>query len=139
MATVSSLKKKQQELQDDQDLLTDRWTKVLAAKEHEFERPSKSYPKRRLLPHLKEEALKPHSPVYDVVDWPPRGRAREAFRVTHGTCETYWTVRQNSQGQYTGHEHARQHGTMIVAPDTPKANPAGPNTADKTHMNCVEI
>ena len=80
MATASSLKKKQQQLQADQDLLADRWTEVLAAKEHELERPSKSYPKRRLLPHLEEEALKPHSPVYDAADRPLRGRAREAFQ-----------------------------------------------------------
>ena len=32
-ATAKSLKKKQQQLQADQDLLTDRWTEVLAAEE----------------------------------------------------------------------------------------------------------
>ena len=31
IATAKSLKKKQQQLQADQDLLTDRWTEVLAA------------------------------------------------------------------------------------------------------------
>ena len=51
IATAKSLKKKQQHLQADQDLLTDRWTKVLAAEEYGLERPTKSYPKRRLLPH----------------------------------------------------------------------------------------
>ena len=50
MATASSLKKKQQQLRADQDLLADRWTEVLAAEEYELERPSKSYPKCRLLP-----------------------------------------------------------------------------------------
>ena len=50
MATANSLKKKQQQLRADQDLLADRWTKVLAAEEHELDRPSKSYPKRKLLP-----------------------------------------------------------------------------------------
>ena len=80
MATANSLKKKQQQLQADQDLLADRWTKVLASEEYELERPSKSYPKRRLLPHLEEEALKPHSPVCDAADRPLRGRAREAFQ-----------------------------------------------------------
>ena len=50
MATASSLKKKRQQLRADQDLLADRWTEVLAAEEYELERPSKSYPKRRLLP-----------------------------------------------------------------------------------------
>src|SRR3954471_17540938 len=80
MATANSLKKKQQQLRDDQDLLADRWTEILAAEEYELERPSKSYPKRRLLPRLEEEALKPTSPVYDAADRPPRGRDREAFQ-----------------------------------------------------------
>ena len=72
MATARSLKKKQH-LRADQDLLADRWTKVLAAEEYELERPSKSYPKHRLLPRLEEEAL-------DVADLPPRGRDKEASR-----------------------------------------------------------
>ena len=42
IATANSLKKKQQQLRADQDLLADRWTEVLAAEEHEVERPSKS-------------------------------------------------------------------------------------------------
>ena len=50
IATANSLKKKQQQLQADQDLPADRWTEVLAAEEYELERPSKSYPKRKLLP-----------------------------------------------------------------------------------------
>ena len=80
MATASSLKKKQQQLRADQDLLVDRWTEVLAAEEHKLECPSKSYPKRRLLPRLEEEALKPTSPAQDAADRPPRGRDREASR-----------------------------------------------------------
>ena len=47
MATANSLKKKQQQLQADQDLLADRWTEVLAAEEYKLERPSKKQPKRR--------------------------------------------------------------------------------------------
>ena len=58
-------------------MLVDRWTEVLAAEEYELERPSKSYPKRRLLPQLEEEALKPISPTHDAADRPPRGRDRE--------------------------------------------------------------
>ena len=80
MATANSLKKKQQQLQADQDLLADRWTKVLAAEEYELEHPSKNNPKRRLLHHFEEEALKPTSPAYDAADRPPRGRDREAFQ-----------------------------------------------------------
>ena len=80
MATASSLKKKQQQLRADQDLLADRWTEVLAAEEYELERSSKSYPKRRLLPRLEEEAPKPTSPAHDTTDRPPHGRDREASR-----------------------------------------------------------
>ena len=50
IATSRSLKKKQQQLQVDQDLLIDRWTDVLTAEGYGLKRPSKSYPKRRLLP-----------------------------------------------------------------------------------------
>ena len=80
MATANSLKKKQQQLRADQDLLADRWTEVLAAEEHELERPSKSYPKRKLLPRLEEEASKPASPEHNTADRPPRGRNSEASR-----------------------------------------------------------
>ena len=80
LATASSLKKKQQQLKAAQDLLADRWTEVLATEEYELERPSKSYPKRRLPPRLEEEAPKPTSPEHDTADRPPRGRDREASR-----------------------------------------------------------
>ena len=50
IAMANSLKKKQQQLQADQDLLADRWTEVLTAEEYNPECPSKSYPRRRLLP-----------------------------------------------------------------------------------------
>ena len=80
MAMANSLKKKQQQLRANQDLLADRWTEVLAAEEHELERPSKSYPKRKLLPRLEEEAYEPASPADNTADRPPRGRDREAFR-----------------------------------------------------------
>ena len=73
MATANSLKKKQQQLQADQDLLVDKWTEVLTAEEYKLERPSKSYPRRMLLPRLEEEA-------YDMADRPPRGCDREAFQ-----------------------------------------------------------
>ena len=61
-------------------MLADRWTEVLAAEEYELERPSKSYPKRRMLPRLEEEAPKPTSPAHDAGDRPCRGRDREASR-----------------------------------------------------------
>ena len=80
IATAKSLKKKQQWLQADQDLLADRWTEVLAAEEYELGRPTKSYPKCRLLPQLEEEALKPTLPAYDAADWPPRARDQVAYK-----------------------------------------------------------
>ena len=73
IATAKSLKKKQQQLQAEQDLLAHRWTEVLAAEEHELERSIKSFPKCKLLPQLEEEALKPTLPAYDAADRPPRG------------------------------------------------------------------
>ena len=80
IATANSLKKKQQQLRADKDLLADRWTEVLAAEEYELEHPTKSYPKRRLLPQLEEEALKPTLPAYDAADRPPRGRDKAAYQ-----------------------------------------------------------
>ena len=80
IATAKRLKKKQQQLQADQDLLTDRWIEVLAAEEYGLVRPSKSYPKHRLLPQLEEEALKPTLPVHDAADRPPRGRDKAAYQ-----------------------------------------------------------
>ena len=45
IATARSLKKKQQQLQAEQDLLIHRWTNVLTAEEYGLKRPAKSYPK----------------------------------------------------------------------------------------------
>ena len=45
IATARSLKKKQQQLQADQDLLIDRWTKVLAAEEYILDYPHQRIPK----------------------------------------------------------------------------------------------
>ena len=80
MATARSLKKKQQQLQADQDLLTDRWTEVLAAEEYGLECPTKGYPKHKLLPQLEEEALKPTLPAHDEANRPPRGRDKMAYQ-----------------------------------------------------------
>ena len=157
IATANSLKKKQQQPQADQDLLADRWTEVLAAEEYELERPTKSYPKRRLLPQLEEEALKPTlqrmmrltghlvaetkrhispksspHPVASQTKTPRPGATRR-------TCKTYWKTKQDIQDRSMDHGGAPQRVTTTVMPDIHKANPAGPNTADKTRMNCVVI
>ena len=52
---IATTKTKQQQLQADQDLLADRWTEVLEAEEYELECPTKSYPKRRLLPNSRRK------------------------------------------------------------------------------------
>ena len=54
MATAMSLKKKQQQVLADQDLLTDRWTEVLAAEEYGLER--------------------------HMADWPPRGQDKMTYQ-----------------------------------------------------------
>ena len=59
IATARSLKKKQQQLQADHDLLNNRWTNVLAVEEYGGNRHTKSYPKQKLLPEFDEEALDP--------------------------------------------------------------------------------
>ena len=63
IATAKSLKKKQQQHQAGQDLLIDRWTEVLAAEEYRFDRPIKSYPRRKMLPQFEDEALEPTLPA----------------------------------------------------------------------------
>ena len=146
MATARSLKKKQQQLRADQDLLADRWTEVLTAEEYELERPSKSYPKGRLLPRLEEETL-------DAADRPPRGRDKEASRPSTQaaprrrskttkawkmcqTCETYWRIRQGKQDRSTDRRGNPRLETVTV---TPATNSAGPNTVDKAHWSYVVI
>ena len=58
ISTARSLKKKQQQLQANQDLLADKRIDVRAAEEYGLERRTKCYPKCRLLPQFEEEALK---------------------------------------------------------------------------------
>src|SRR3954468_19729904 len=98
IVTANSLKKKKQQLRVDQDLLADRWTEVLSAEEYELERPSKSYPKRRLLPRLEEEASKPTSPAYDAADRPPCGHDREASRPTTQAAPRRHSKNTKAQG-----------------------------------------
>ena len=81
IATSRSLKKKQQQLQADQDLLNDRWTDVLAADEYGLKRPAKSYPKRKLLPQFDDEAAAPAPASRNVVDRPPCGRDKTPTRA----------------------------------------------------------
>ena len=79
IATARSLKKKQQQLQADQDLLTDRWTEVLAAEKYGREPPTNSYLKHTLLPQLEEEPVEPTLPAQDEAGRPPRCRDNMAY------------------------------------------------------------
>ena len=127
----------------------------LGGQEYELERPTKSYPKHMLLPQLEEEALKPTLPVYDAADRPPRGRDRAAYQPevqpaprrqsnkntkARGNTQDLRDVLENKAGHTRsiyGSRGAPQHVTTTVTPDILKANPVGPNTVDKTRMNCV--
>ena len=83
IATSRSLKKKQQQLQGDQDLLNDKWTDVLAAEEYGLKRPAKSYPQRKLLPQFDDEELEPIPSSRNAADRPPRGRDKAATQAKH--------------------------------------------------------
>ena len=55
MATARSLQKKQQQLKADQDLLMDKWTKVLAIEKYILDRPHKGHTRHNCLPQPKQE------------------------------------------------------------------------------------
>ena len=66
MATARSLKKKQQQLQADQDLLNDRWTNVLAAKEYDLEHLTKVTRNANCYPN---SMMRRWSPSYQRIMW----------------------------------------------------------------------
>ena len=122
IATVRILKKKQQQLQADQDLLNDRWTDALAAKEYGLKCIAKSYPKRKFLPQFDDEAPEPAPASRNVVDRPPCGRDKMVTRAKnqtvlprrkgrdktagaiHMTFVKTWTVEQDIQDRPTDRE-----------------------------------
>ena len=55
----------------------------MAAEEYGLERPTKSYPKRKLLPQFDDEALEPILPAHNAVDRPPHGRDKETTQAEH--------------------------------------------------------
>ena len=128
MSTVRSLKKKQQQLQADQDLLTDRWTEVLAAEEYRLERQAADRPPRGRDKTRYQPEYQPAPPCQYNTAWGNRQ-----------ACKIYWKTKQDSQDRSTDHRGAPQCVKIIVAPDTLKVNPTGPNTVDKTHINRVGI
>ena len=52
MATARSLQRKQEQLKADQDVLVDRWTKILATEKYEPDNPSKGHTRHNWLPQL---------------------------------------------------------------------------------------
>ena len=90
----------------------------------------------RLIGHL-VAAIERHSSQKFSLD--PNAIQIKKHGETHQTCEMYWRTKQNMQDRSTDHGGAPQRGRMNVTPDILKANPAGPNIADKTRMNCVVI
>ena len=86
IATARSLQKKQLQLQEDQDLLNDRWTEVLAAEEYGLSGPAKSYLKRRLLPQFDDEALEPVPSSHNAAGRPQLGQDKAATQAEHQTA-----------------------------------------------------
>ena len=70
IATTRSLRKKQLQLQANQDLLNDRWTEVLAAKEYSLSSPVKSHPKNKWLPQYDGRAMEPIPPSNNAAGRP---------------------------------------------------------------------
>ena len=101
IATARCLKKKQQQLQADQDLLNDRWTNILVAEEYGLERPPKSYPKRKLLPQFDDEVLEHIPPSRNVADRPPHGRDKAATQAEHQTAPPRRKGRNKTARGYT--------------------------------------
>ena len=90
----------------------------------------------RLTGHLAAETKRHFSPKSSPHPDAKQTKTRR-LRATRRTCETYWKTKQDRQDRSTDHGGAPQRVTTTVMPDILKANPAGPNTADQTHMNCV--
>ena len=82
MATARSLKKKQQQLQADQDMLTDRWTEVLAAEEYRLERQTADRPPRGWDKMANQPEYQPA---------PPRQYTKPG--AIGRTCKIYWKTR----------------------------------------------
>ena len=56
---------------------------VLAAEEYGLEHPTKSYPKRKLLPQFDYKELEHIPSARNMADRPPRGREKTATQAEH--------------------------------------------------------
>ena len=96
IATARSLKKKQMQLQADQDLLNDRWTEVLAAEEYGLSGPTKIYPKHRLLPQFDDEALEPVPSSHNAAGHRQLCPDKEATQAEHQTAPHHRKGKNNT-------------------------------------------
>ena len=55
IATAKSLQRKQEQLKAEQDLLIERWTKILATEKYGLDRPNKGHTRHNWLPQPKQE------------------------------------------------------------------------------------
>ena len=135
MATANSLKKKQQQLRADQDLLADRWTELLAAEEHELKRPS----------------YKPASPAHNMADRPTRGRDREASRPSTRTVPRHRSKSTRPQGNALDlrdilEDKARQsssiygsRGRPMIRDDNRRAGHSKSSRAEHSRQSSLEL
>ena len=155
IATTKSLKKKQQQVQADQDPLTDRWTEVLVAEEYGLDRPTKSYLKRKLLPNSMMRRWSQHYQcIMRLTDqrvaeikWqfsPNTSRHCLAEQIetqqlgdTHMTCGTTWRTEQARLDRYMDRGGASQYTTTATTPNITNTNLSGPNTIDQLSPSCV--
>ena len=73
MATARSLQRKQEQLKADQDLLVDRWTKILATEKYGLDRTNKGHTRHNRLPQPKQAIQRHTTTVQDSKKDPRRG------------------------------------------------------------------
>ena len=94
------MKKKQLQLQADQDLVNDRWTEVLAAEEYSLSGPAKSYPKHRSLHQFDNEALEPLPSSHNAAGRRQLCPDKEATQVEHQTTPPLRKGKNNVDHDY---------------------------------------
>ena len=100
IATARILKKKQLQLQADQDLLNDRWTEVLVTEEYGLSGLAKSYQKHRSLYHSDDGALEPIPSSHNTAGRRQLCPDKEATQGEHQTTPPCHKGKKN-----TGHNY----------------------------------
>ena len=145
VATARSLKKQKQRLKAARDTLQIRWSKILnTAARYSDNRPSKSYPKRKLLPEFDEEASEPPQPNIKAATWSDRRplyQHRVAYNTAHTTIATHArarTQRTAQQDPSMDHASAPQHTMQHNKHPNNAVHPATgvPHTPYVSPMRC---